>query len=386
MPSPSLPLVTIVTPSFNQARFLRSAIESVLVQDHPRIEYVVVDGGSTDGSVDILASFGNRVTWCSEPDNGQAHAINKGLRDSRGEIVGWLNGDDVLAPGAVSAVVKAFEAHPEIGLVYGNGSILDEEGRVVRRFHEIEPFSAWRLLYGLDYILQPAAFFRRDALMRAGWLDERLNFALDWDLWIRLAACSEVAYLDEELAGSRVHASTKTSTGGWPRVRELGRLTRRHTGRFWTPGVQLYALDTLGQRLTSAGPTWLRRMATLIQGRMASRVVQRMGLHADGWLSPRGRVAVPRRWQGAEILLEAHRLPPAGPLSVAVEADGRVLARVRVERAGPFAVRVVLPEGQPPFVELRVSTNFSFIARPDPRRLAVRCVGLRPTRVEAAQS
>ena len=373
----TLPLVTIVTPSLNQGRYLRAAIDSVVGQDYPRIEYFVVDGGSKDDSVNILASYGDRLKWVSEPDKGQANAINKGFRQARGSILGWLNSDDTYAPGAIAKVVETFESHPGVGLVYGNGAILNEAGDVVRGFDEIEPFSLWRLVHFLDYILQPAAFFRRDALLQVGLLDEHLEFGLDWDLWIRLAALHEVLHVEEELGFSRVYAATKTSTGGWRRIRELRRLASRHSGGGWTPGVQLYALDMLGERLRARGWNGSRRAVRLAQGWMMRRIAERLPLHADGWLGPRGKLLAPRRWQRAAVVLEAHRIPPGKGLAVEVMAEGDRLARTVVERPGQFCMRLDLPSGKRPFVELEVNSDSSFRAPPDRRRLSVRCVELR---------
>lgn len=372
----SLPLVTIVTPSYNQGRYLRDAIDSVLAQDYPHVEYLVVDGGSSDETRDVLASYNGRVSWTSEPDRGQAHAINKGFRRARGSILGWLNSDDVYAPGAISRAVEAFRSNPDAGLVYGNGGILDQAGKVVRRFEEIEPFSLWRLVHCLDYILQPAAFFRREDAVRVGLLDEELEFALDWDLWIRLAEYTDVVYLDDELGFSRVYDDTKTSSGGWHRVRELQRLAGRHAGRTWTPGIRLYALDTLGRRLTARGGNLWKRTVRRAQRSVARSITARVPLHADGWLGPRGRLLVPRRWRRARITLEAHRLPRSGELGVEVSAEGRSLARPRVTAPGELSFAVELPAGDRPFVELTVSTDFSFRAPPDPRRLSLRCVAL----------
>ena len=128
--SPSLPLVSIVTPSFNQARFLRETIESVLNQNYPRIEYIVVDGGSNDGSQEILASYGESISsWMSEPDSGQTDALNKGFSMARGEIFAWLNSDDTYLPNAVSAAVQYLQDHPEIGMMYGKAFYMDEDGQ-----------------------------------------------------------------------------------------------------------------------------------------------------------------------------------------------------------------------------------------------------------------
>ena len=371
------PLVTIVTPSFNQARYLRTSIESVLAQDYPHIEYVVIDGGSTDGSLEILKSYGDRVTWISGPDGGQADALNKGFERTEGAIVGWLNADDVYAPGAVATVVRAFDAHPQVGLVYGQGSIIDATGGLVGPFNEIEPFSLWRLLHGLDYILQPAAFFRRGLAAGVGWLDTQLEFALDWDLWLKLAGAADVLYLRESLAFSRVHETAKTSTGGWRRVRELGRVTRAHTGSFWTPGVRLYALDTLATQLTYASGRWLRRVVKGIERRAGGYIAKHVALHADGWLGPRGKLTVPTRWRHVRVALETYRVPKRGRMRVAIAAKGQPLADTVIDRVGRFELSLALPGTNRPFIELDVVCNYSFVDATG-RRLAVRCVALTP--------
>lgn len=372
------PLVTIVTPSFNQGRFIADAVDSVLRQDYPHIEYLVVDGGSDDDTLDVLARYGDRIDWVSEPDRGQADAINKGFRRARGDILAWLNADDVYAPGAIARVVEAFRADARVGLVYGNGSILDADGDVLGGFEEIEPFSLWRLVHGLDYILQPAAFFRRDAALEVGLLDEGLEFGLDWDLWIRLAEVCEVRYLQDELACSRVYPATKTSTGGWRRIDELRRLAARHAGQSWTPGVKLYALDTLGGQLADLGPRLWRRGVRRLQRALAATIVQRQPLHADGWLGPRGKLLVPRRWGSAQIELEAQRLPRRRDLEVEVETEGRRLARRLITAPGRVPLALELPGGDAPFVELDVTCNFSFRTPPDRRRLSLRCLEVRP--------
>lgn len=368
------PQVTIVTPSLNQGRYLTDAIESVLAQDYPHIEYLVMDGGSTDDTLDILASYGDRITWISEPDNGQADAINKGFSQTGGAILGWLNADDVYAPSAVSGAVDAFLSHPHVGLVYGQGEIMDADGTVIRAFDEVEPFSLWRLLYGLDYILQPATFFRRASAETVDWLDDTLHFAMDWDLWLKLATVTDVLCVSDLLAYARVHDAAKTHLGGWARIRELGRLARRHTGSFWTPGVRLYAVDTLARQLTRGSGLW-RRVVEGLERRAGAWIASRIALHADGWLGPQGKLAVPSRWGHAVVTLEAHRLPPAGSLRVAVSAEGRPLAQAVITALGPFELQLRLPETDQRFLELDVSCNYSFVDASG-RRLATRCVGL----------
>ncbi|MFZ5884734.1 MAG: glycosyltransferase family 2 protein [Chloroflexota bacterium] len=201
-------LVSIVTPSYNQARYLEQTLRSVLEQDYPRIEYIVIDGASTDGSVDILKQYADRLAyWVSEKDSGQAEAINKGLARARGDIVAWLNSDDFYLPGAVTAAVKAFEAHPEAGLVYGDTVAVDEQGE----FIHFPRYAQWTLedLLTFHILGQPAVFMRREVLLQAGFLDPSFHFLLDHQLWIRMASIAPMVYVPERWAAGRFHESAK---------------------------------------------------------------------------------------------------------------------------------------------------------------------------------
>jgi len=225
--SSNQPLVSIITPSLNQAAFIEAAIESVLAQDYPNIEYLVVDGGSTDGTLDILRRYGERVRWISEPDAGQSDAINKGVRLTQGEILAWMNADDQYAPQAVSRAIAELQAHPQAALVYGHAEFTDQAGRVIAPCVRVEPFDLYRLLNSLDYIVQPTTFFRRDAFLAVGGLDASLRYCLDYDLWIKLALRYQVRYLPEQLARVRVYPATKTASGGLERLNEIERMVRR---------------------------------------------------------------------------------------------------------------------------------------------------------------
>ncbi|GAB4489497.1 MAG: hypothetical protein OHK006_21280 [Thermodesulfovibrionales bacterium] len=240
-----LPLVTIITPSFNQGRFIRDTIESVLTQDYPHIEYIIIDGGSTDETALIVKEYEGRLTWISELDNGQSDAINKGFRMARGEIVAWLNSDDTYCPGAVSTAAAYLAAHPDVGMVYGEGYEIDEEGRRIRRFPYTQEFDLRKLITYSDYILQPTVFMRRDALLEVGLLDDALFWCMDWDLWIRFGKTHRVAYLPDFLANSRIYAETKTASGGLPRFREIARVMRRHGSGRYPLGYFVYGEDTL---------------------------------------------------------------------------------------------------------------------------------------------
>jgi len=201
-------LVSIVTPSFNQAQYLEQTLRSVLEQDHPRIEYIVIDGASTDGSVELIKKYEDRLAyWVSERDSGQAEAINKGLARAEGEIVAWINSDDFYFPGAVASAAKVFESHPEAGLVYGDTVAVDGNGE----FIHFPKYAQWGLddLLTFNIIGQPAVFMRRDVLWKAGFLDPSFHFLLDHQLWIRMASHARMVYVPERWAAGRFHESAK---------------------------------------------------------------------------------------------------------------------------------------------------------------------------------
>ncbi|MEA3349546.1 MAG: glycosyltransferase family 2 protein [Chloroflexota bacterium] len=228
---PKHPLVSIVTPSYNQAKYLETTLRSVLEQDYPRIEYVVIDGGSTDGSIEIIRKYADQLAyWVSEPDLGQTDAINKGFAQASGAILAWLNSDDVYEPGVVAEAVQFLEAHPEIGLVYGDANFIDAQGEVIGKF-DARQTSYRRLRRGGVYIPQQAAFWRANLWHQAGPLDPDYYFAMDYDLWLRLARVSELRYLPgHRWANFRLHDDAKTITADqrcWP---EMLRIHHRDGG------------------------------------------------------------------------------------------------------------------------------------------------------------
>jgi glycosyltransferase involved in cell wall biosynthesis len=201
-------LVSIITPSFNQAKYLEDTIQSVLGQDYANLEYILVDGGSTDASVDIIRKYDDRLAWwVSERDNGQAEAINKGLSRATGEIVAWLNSDDTYLPGAISTVVRVFEENPDVALVYGNMLAVNENGETIN----ILCYDQLNLedLLCFQIIGQPAVFFRRDALEKAGFLDPTYHFLLDHHFWLRIAMQGRILHVDQTWAAARYHAEAK---------------------------------------------------------------------------------------------------------------------------------------------------------------------------------
>ena len=224
------PRFAIVTPSYNTAKYLGVAIRSVLDQDYPNLDYLVMDGGSTDGSVEVLRSFGERVRWVSQKDAGQADAIKRGFEQTDGEILTWLNSDDFFCPGAFDVVADYFAAHPDVDVVYGDANYVDHRGELISRCVHVEPFSRERLFHYSDFIVQPAAFFRRRAYEAVGGVNPKFHWALDYDLWLKMAQGFKFAYLPKVLANYRWVGDNKSATGGADRLdeiesvfRELGR-------------------------------------------------------------------------------------------------------------------------------------------------------------------
>jgi glycosyltransferase involved in cell wall biosynthesis len=239
------PSISIVIPSYNQVAFLERAIESLLSQAYPNLEILVADGGSADGSREIIERYSRYLRWwCSEPDRGQAHALNKGFHRSSGEIMGWLNSDDRLVPGALQRVVEFLSGHPGVDAVYGHRILIDENDLEIGRW-TLPPHDS-RVLTWADYVPQETLFWRRRLWEEVGAkLDEGFQFALDWDLLLRFReAGAKIVRLPHFLGFFRVHSGQKTcanieSTG----FHEMQRLRTRAVG--YTPSPQRVALGVL---------------------------------------------------------------------------------------------------------------------------------------------
>ncbi len=204
-----LPLVSIIVPSFQQSRFLRECIDSILTQDYPNVEIIVIDGGSTDGSVEILESYGNKIFFISEPDDGQADGINKGLSRSQGDIIGWLNSDDLYKPGAIITAVTALLGQSGCWLVYGEADYINVNGNHIGRY-PTDTYSRRNLLKHCC-ICQPSVFFDRRLMDTAGNLNTNYDMALDYELWLRYSRFTPFLYLPETLAASRLYDDNKTA-------------------------------------------------------------------------------------------------------------------------------------------------------------------------------
>ncbi|MCK6473929.1 MAG: glycosyltransferase [Planctomycetes bacterium] len=316
------PLVSIVVPVWQQGRFLGSALESLLDQTYPHLEIIVQDNCSTDETEHVLERFRPRLACVvQEKDAGQSDALRRGFARCHGEILGWLNGDDLLMPDAIERAVAAFAAEPHPDVVYGHCVFLQENGQFLRYFHEIQPHRAEDLLNFSDYLCQPSTFFRRASYEKVGGLDEHLHFGMDWDLWCRFVEAGCVfRQIDEVLSGVRIYSAAKTYAGGMRRIAELYRINLRHkTTRFPYAAASYFLSDMIGGRLHLLHGL-LRRAWRLTTGRAQAKSSVVRGLGApDLIVEPEARVQLPvyarvasarvdiyRHWGGApEFELEA---------------------------------------------------------------------------------
>lgn len=242
---------SIVIPSLNQARFLSECLESVLGQEGDfDLEVLVRDGGSNDGTLDVLRRYelDRRLRWVSREDRGQAHAINEGWAEADGDVLAYLNSDDLYLPGALRAVAEAFDARPDWRWLCGRCRIVDRDGRAARSFigaykrFMLRPWRPVKLLFE-NTIPQPAVFLRREAVERAGAMDESLHFTMDYDYWLRLARWFELGSMDRDVACFRVHAESKTGRSIEPSFREAHEVARRHArewGKPWASWVNFW--------------------------------------------------------------------------------------------------------------------------------------------------
>ena len=226
--------ISIITPSLNQARFIERTIDSVLNQDVDfPVEYIVIDGCSTDGTIEVLRRYNGKIRVVSEPDRGMADALNKGVLMCTGEIIGWLNSDDTYLPGSLQKALSYFEHNPDCLWLYGNCHIVDDHDRKIRKWITAyknrlsRKFSFKRLLIE-NFISQPAVFMRRKTLEEAGFIDQDLPTAMDYDLWLRLAKLGQPGYIDDYLACFRVHKDSISSMNYKDQFEEQYRIHKKY--------------------------------------------------------------------------------------------------------------------------------------------------------------
>lgn len=365
MPNRETPLVSILTPSLDQGAWLPYNLRSVACQTYPAVEHIVMDGGSTDETAAVVAEYGDRLTWISEKDRGQSHAINKGFRMARGEIVAWINSDDILLPGAVAKAVAEFEKTPELGVVYGEGYLMDEAGEFTCRFPATVPFDLWKLVHVSDYILQQSVFFRRAVFDEIGFIDEDLHYGMDWDILIRIGKRFELRYIPEFMGALREYGTAKTFAGGHRRFVELVRIVRSHTDWRLPPAFLCYGVDTyereLRGRITCIERPVLRTMASLAAlpfiylARFAASLsfTHTQGIYPGGWAARRLHYMLPAGRNRLRIRGEFMR-PAIGTRAMEVRIHG--FRQRRTITSDPFELDFELPidPAEPTMVEVRL--------------------------------
>lgn len=230
----NLPKISVITPSFNQGHFIKETIDSVLNQDYPNLEYIVMDGGSTDETVKILKSYGKKLTWVSQKDRGQADAINKGVKKSSGEIVMYINSDDVMLPGTLKLVGERFAADESLMWLTGGYEIIDESGREIQSFvsfykRMLRSFPTFKLLSIANYIIQPSTFWRRALMDENGFFDKDLHLCMDYDFWMRAIKKYPLKVVDQKLSQFRIHGDSKGLSQYKKQFREESEVLSRYT-------------------------------------------------------------------------------------------------------------------------------------------------------------
>ncbi len=383
------PRIGLVTPSFNMAPFLAETIDSVLSQDYPHLDYIVMDGVSTDDTPSLLQKYDGRLRWRSQPDHGQADAINQGFHAVTGEIFSFLNADDTYLPGALSAIAGHFKRNSSAGMIYGEAYHVDTHGKILDRYPTL-PFDL-DSLNSRCFICQPAAFMLRNAFADAGMLDAGLHFALDYDLWIRLARCYPVRKVDDYLATSRMHLDNKTLSSRRRVYQEIISVTRAHFGFVpyeWLHGYACYLLDRKDQyfdRSRPSVPSYL--LALLLGARHNPHQLRRYwadwllgtGIGAeftsrwdDGWISRRFETTLSLPPHPVTLRVHGKHQAPISRQRLRLSLDGLTLRDWFDLPPGPFTLDLPLPHAPNPAARLVIEARRTWRPRRgDYRRLSV---------------
>ncbi|WP_078412229.1 glycosyltransferase family 2 protein [Priestia abyssalis] len=359
MVNQTLPLVSVITPSFNQGRFIRETIESVLTQDYANLEHIVVDGGSTDETLQILQEYSkrdSRFRFVSEPDNGQSHAINKGLRMAKGEIIGWLNSDDTYLPRAVSHAVKAFNTHSNWSMAYGNAYITNENNEMMTPY--VAKPVRLKKLFSSCPICQPAVFLRKKVLDQLGGIDETLDFCMDYDLWIRIAKNGyEMGIIKNHyLANARLYRESKTGSKfvdvGFP---EIIKTSKKHFGTVSPSWLNLFL-----KNYRNKGAFWyltLFKSSSIFEN---SPKIKKTNLSRDSWAPHRLHASIrTHQKKPLHTLLVKGTQENFQRLSCSCFLNGRLIHRTHIDK-GPFILQLPVYSHQSiNNVELVCNTSFS---------------------------
>lgn len=253
----NVPKISVITPSYNQAGFIEETIKSVLVQNYPNLEYIIIDGGSTDGTVDIIEKYAeNLFYYISEKDKGQADAINKGFKIATGDIICWLNSDDIFEPNAFKNVIEAFNNNHS-DFIYGDGWLFGQGIRLHNKYAKVKPgIVTEHILKYCDPLHQPSTFWTRAVLDEVGFLDENLHYVLDWEFFIRISQKFQLTYVPFPFSGYRIHQDCKTESGNLKRSNEIIQTIQKYAPDEW---VQLYLdLQPYCPELLAMKKSWQR--------------------------------------------------------------------------------------------------------------------------------
>ena len=355
------PRMGIVTPTYNMAEFLEETIESVLSQNYPNLDYVVMDGGSKDGTVEILRKYDGKLRWCSERDGGQGDAINKGWHALSGDIFAYINADDTYLPNTLSTVAGHFKRNPGVGMIYGEAYHVDVTGKIIDRY-PTQPFDL-ETLNNQCYVCQPAAFLLREAYANAGMIDVNMHYALDYDLWIRVAKRYGVRKVDEYYATSRMHMDNKTLSSRRKVYQEIIGTVRREYGYVpyeWINGYACYLLDKKDQYFDRSKPSLRSYALSLALGayhnphnlqrywaewrRMTGFGGQFTAHWEDGWISRRYESDLLVDANTVNLRITGKHIAPIDNLQLRIQLDGRTLDEKKVPSSGPFTFDVEIPK------------------------------------------
>lgn len=352
------PFVTIITPSYNQGKFIKETIESVLSQDYGNLEYWIIDGGSTDETVDILKSYGDRINWVSEKDGGQADAVNKGILRAKGSIIGWLNSDDTYLEGAISHIVNYFIDYPETDMVYGEGFFIDTKSNIIDRYNT-EKFD-WKRLAERCIICQPTAFFKKDIVNKVGLLDVNLDLCMDYELWMKIAGKGNIRYTSKYLATSRMYLENKTNSRKSDVYKEACKIIYKHYGYVTLNWLYGYALRNnnekrnliLGFILLRYNLKFNLKHINTIIDELVGFIVNRSklkrdykGKYDDDWISQEyvNKFIVDRPCNKI-ILTGSHIWPLKDKLEIKISIDDVVIGNIVLKELGDFSMDVMLKD------------------------------------------
>jgi glycosyltransferase involved in cell wall biosynthesis len=356
------PTVSIVTPSYNMARFLEATISSVITQNYPKIDYIVMDGGSTDDTVGLLRKYAGWLRYQSAPDRGQADAVNRGFSLSQGQIFAFLNADDTYLPGAVDKAVQHFRQNAHAGVLYGNANYIDEHGSIIG-VYPTRPYDRASLSRNC-YICQPAAFISRAAYAAVGGVNADLHFALDYDLWIRIARKYPLVHIPEFLATSRLHRDNKTLSKRQQIYQEIIRVVGTHYGYVpyeWIYGYASYLCDKKDQILTTGPPSVYKHLLSFLLGcrynyrsiahfcqewRKDSGIgIEFTGKWEDGWISRNYTCEIQVPPDSNCITVAGRHTSALRGLVLSVYLNNEGQRDFSVQEQGAFRFQMACPEG-----------------------------------------